>query len=117
MRRDKICLCACLLLCAKGLLLQAADYSHGDFAHRDFFPILPWSPFHNWDGAAKDIEPHGLDSIAECGFNMAGFVRPEDLPECEKLGLGAIMFPAAEGLPQRYHRVWRRLSDEQMIFR
>lgn len=63
---------------------------------------------------ARDNQPHGLSSIAECGFNVAGFVRTGDLPECERLGLGAIMFPAAAGLSPRYHREWRRLSDEEI---
>jgi len=78
----------------------------------DFFPVLPWSAQHGW------TEPwvarsQGLDSIAECGFTMAGFVRPEDLPECERLGLKAIMFPDVPNVGT-WSRQWRALSDEEI---
>ena len=107
-----------LMLCAGVLTIQAAtDFGHADFSHPDFFPILPWSPVHQWDGSARDNRIHGLASIAECGFNMAGFVHAKDLPECERLGLGAILFPAAAGLSARYHREWSRLSDEEIDLR
>lgn len=60
----------------------------------DFFPILPWSPLHGWGrGLQESYITHrqGLSSIAECNFTIAGFVKPEDLPLCEKLGLVAIL--------------------------
>jgi len=57
----------------------------------DFFPILPWEPQHGfWQPFVKQRK-FGLDSIAQCNFNLAGFVRPEDLPLCEKLHLAAIV--------------------------
>jgi hypothetical protein len=52
-----------------------------------FFPLLPWDQVHGQSPAS------GIDSIAACGFTLAGFVQPEDLPECERLGLKAIMAP------------------------
>jgi len=61
-----------------------------------FFPILPWDPQHGW------LEPfvnrtNGLESIAECGFTLAGFVQPRDLALCEKLGLGQLWPACRQG--------------------
>lgn len=42
--------------------------------------------------SGKFAEPgHGLASLAECGYTVAGFVDPSQLPECERLGLRAIV--------------------------
>ncbi len=78
----------------------------------DFFPILPWDPQHGWQ------EPHierqqGLPSIAECNFTMAGFVKRQDLPMCEQLGLRAIMFPDVADVGA-WSREWDSLSDEEI---
>lgn len=78
---------------------------------RDFFPILSWSPVHGWRRPYIDRK-HGLESIAECGFTVAGFVRPEDLPACEKLGLAAIVAPMNDEVP--WNRPWRTLSDAEI---
>ncbi len=59
----------------------------------DFFPILPWDPFHGWREPFIDGRRFGLESIADCHFTVAGFVWPEDLPACERLGLRAIVVP------------------------
>jgi hypothetical protein len=68
-------------------------FAAGDISQPGFFPILPWDAFHGWDGAAVGHRLSGLESLAECHFNMAGFVLPKDVNRCEKLGLGAIMLP------------------------
>src|SRR5690349_3139603 len=60
--------------------LAAEQFAHADFTQPDFFPIMPWDPLHGWDGRAPDSKISGLETIAECGFNFAGFVTPEDLP-------------------------------------
>src|SRR4051812_24977040 len=55
----------------------------------DAFPIMCWEPL---PAAANFADTkHGLASLAECGFTVAGFVQPEQLPECERLGLRAIV--------------------------
>ena len=77
----------------------------------DLFPILPWDVLHGWK------EPHrnpknGLESIAECNFTLAGFVKPEDLPLCEKLGLAAIMAPSIGDKP--WFGKWREMSAEEI---
>ena len=77
----------------------------------DFFPILPWDALHDWQPPYRNRK-HGLESIAECGFTMAGFVRPEDLPLCEKLGLAAIMAPAETEQP--WFGQWQKLSDQEI---
>ena len=76
----------------------------------DFFPILPWGPYHGWKH--KNVKrKQGLCSIAECNFTMAGFVKPEDLPLCEELGLAAIILDDYEDWSPNQ---WTRLSDEQI---
>ena len=70
----------------------------------DFFPILPWDRIpplgDSVDGAASE-----LAGIAECNFTVAGFVLPEHLAECEKLGLAAIV--AGPG-------GWTKMSDQEI---
>ncbi len=112
----RIAISACLL--AANLPVQGAS-GHGwtatDFKDPDFFPILPWDPLEGWDGKRTDYEVNGLESLVACHFNMAGFVRPKDLPRCRKLGLGAILLPSGGGvLPLKYQREWKHLSDEEI---
>lgn len=73
----------------------------------DLFPILPWDRLHGWKEPFRNPQ-QGLESIAQCGFTLAGFVTPEDLPRCEKLGLAAIMAPL------RGQKPWRQMSDEEI---
>lgn len=49
----------------------------------DFFPIMPWNHAPN--------DPAVLQRIKDCGFTMAGFVSPDMLDACEKIGLKAIV--------------------------
>jgi hypothetical protein len=82
------------------------------FTHSpDLFPILPWDVLHGWKEPNRNPE-HGLESIAECNFTLAGFVKPEDLPLCEKLGLAAIMAPAKSDQP--WFGKWREMNTEQI---
>jgi len=69
-----------------------------------FFPILPWDRVHGRSAAG------GIDGIAACGFTIAGFVQPEDLPQCEQLGLKAILAPP-KGRSPFTRDGWRDLSD------
>ena len=39
----------------------------------------------------EDSKKNGLESIAKCNFTVAGFVKIKDVPECERLGLAAIV--------------------------
>lgn len=55
----------------------------------DFFPLLPWGRSPTVEQAGDPAR--GLASMAECGFNLAGFVSHELLPQCEALGLRAIV--------------------------
>jgi hypothetical protein len=72
-----------------------------------WFPILPWSPLHGW--APPYVHPQqGLAGIADCHFNVAGFVWPEDLPECERLGLQAIVAPSRR--PRYMGQEWSALA-------
>ncbi len=43
---------------------------------------------------------------------MGGFVKPEDLPQCEKLGLKAIMAPVETEQP--WFGEWQKMSDQEI---
>jgi hypothetical protein len=73
----------------------------------ELFPILPWDVIHDAKKPSRS-GGNGIESVAECNFPIAGFVRQDDLPLCEKLGLAAILLPPAGKQP------WVKLSDEQI---
>lgn len=77
----------------------------------DFFPILPWGPMHGWQEPGADYR-NGVASMAECNFTLAGFAQPRDLPECERLGLMAIMAPP--GGPSPFAKRDRVFTDEEV---
>jgi len=90
-------------------------FASGDITSPNFFPILPWDPYHGWSRPFIEHQPNGLESIADCNFNLAGFVQPRDLRRCEKLHLGAIVLPADDDTTSpSYRREWKQLSDEQI---
>ena len=113
---------ACRISCALSLLLAANAFGAAgsrldpsDITKPDFFPILPWSPYHGWKKPFVEQRQNGLESIAECQFNLAGFVWPKDLRRCEKLGLGAIVVPAeGDELSPAYRREWKKLPDAEI---
>src|SRR5262245_40499029 len=72
-----------------------------------FFPILPWE-LPPWSAGPFSEADHGLDSLHECGFTTAAFVRPQHLRQVEKLGMKCIL--AAQDFPIP----WRKMSDEQI---
>jgi len=74
----------------------------------DLFPILPWDPQHGWDGQV--VRRHGLESIAACGFTLAGFVQSRDLPACERLGLRGIYLDEVQPRVTTAH--WNEMSDD-----
>jgi len=102
------------------LSVQAREMRGGDafgFARvgePTFFPIMPWDPQHGWNGQFTN-EANDLESIAECNFNMAGFVVPRDLSQCKKLGMGAIVLPTDPAFKSfDYFRQWKGLSDAEI---
>jgi len=79
----------------------------------DFFPIVAWDRQDAW----HKFNPSGeaaLRGAADCHFNVVGFVRPEDLAVCEKLGLMAIVAPSMSGAPKPWFRDWKAMSDEDI---
>ena len=110
------------LCCWFSLLLATCAFGEtgsrlalGDIANPDFFPILPWDPYHGWHKPFVERRPNGLESIADCHFNMAGFVQPRDLRRCEKLHLGAIVLPSdGDSTSPAYHPKWKKLSEEEI---
>ena len=114
-RAGRLCCALSLVLAACALGAADSRLNASDITRPDFFPILPWSPYHGWWKPFVEQRPNGLESIADCHFNMAGFVWPKDLRRCEKLGLGAILLPAAEDvISPGYRREWRKLSDQEI---
>ncbi|MEW5901007.1 MAG: hypothetical protein AB1715_06045 [Acidobacteriota bacterium] len=77
----------------------------------EFFPILPWDPYHGWREPFVKSRKWGLESIADCNFNVAGFIWPEDLTICEMLGLAAIVIPDAVFLSPKD---WTRMTSEEI---
>src|SRR5271166_459290 len=58
----------------------------------DFFPVVAWDRQDAWRKFDSSAEA-SLRDAADCQFNVVGFVRPEGLRVCEKLGLSAIVAP------------------------
>ena len=110
------CLLMSLLFARVGVCREPASFDYSDISQPDFFPILPWDPYHGW--AVPHLERgrgDGLESIADCNFNLAGFVTPGDLRLCRKLGLGAIMLPADPAFTNlQYLCDWKKLSDAEI---
>jgi hypothetical protein len=92
----------------------ASRLAAADITKPDFFPVLPWDPYHGWTSSFERAT-NGLESIAECHFNMAGFVLPNDLRRCARLGLGALVLPADTAFTNfHYFRQWKHLSDAEI---
>jgi hypothetical protein len=102
-----------LLLATCALGETGSRLASGDVTSPDFFPILPWDPYHGWSKPFREHPQNGLESIADCNFNLAGFVHPQDLRRCAKLHLGAIVVPDDDDTTSpSYARKWKKLSDE-----
>ncbi|MGH7940768.1 MAG: hypothetical protein ACREFR_06850, partial [Limisphaerales bacterium] len=71
--------------------------SHDRAAADGFFPIMPWNEIPN-DRAA-------IEKIKECGFTIAGFVSPEALKTCRKVGIKGIDYD-----PRIYNCNWATLD-------
>ena len=116
-----ILLRTCLFGCGLSLALAPGAFGgtesrldFSDITKPDFFPILPWSPYHGWKKPFVEHRLNGLESIADCDFNMAGFVRPEDLRRCDKLGLGALVLLGDTDISPAYRHEWRNLPKEEI---
>ena len=71
----------------------------------DFYPNYPWDWFPAEHLPNETIET-SLPGVAECGYTLAGFVLPEHLRRCDKLGLKT--FVAINGVN------WAAMSDEEI---
>ncbi|MDR1383749.1 MAG: hypothetical protein LBJ67_07890 [Planctomycetaceae bacterium] len=74
-------------------------------APKDFYPVYPWDWF------PREIKPYetletSLSGVAECGFNFAGFIKPEDLHRCDELKLKAMVAISDAD--------WKTMTDEQI---
>ncbi len=74
----------------------------------DFFPVIPWDTLQGKSGTPERMTD--LQGIADCGFTIAGFVEPGDLPQCERLGLKAVIGGPRDRAPWRDR--WQGISDE-----
>ncbi len=82
-------------------------------AKADFFPVVAWDRQDAWRKFDPSAEA-SLRDAADCQFNVVGFIRPEDLPVCEKLGLSAIVAPSAPAGPKPWFRDWKALGDDDI---
>jgi len=89
-----------VIFCAVvGMLISGKSWASQAFLMPDdFFPVM------SWDSIPED----GLTDLSECGFTVAGFVKPEVLPKCEELGIKAIV---SAGIKRNQ---WTELTDEQI---
>lgn len=69
------------------------------------FPIMSWELPPRTQNFSDPH--HGLGSLAECGFTVAGFIYGDQLPACRSQHLQAILCPAKKN-------EWERMSDEQI---
>jgi hypothetical protein len=111
----RLCCFLSSLLACSAFGASQSRFASTDITQPDFFPILPWDPYHGWKQPYIETRQNGLESLAECHFNMAGFVWPKDLRRCEKLGLGAILLPTDNSFTHaEYARAWKSLSDAEI---
>jgi hypothetical protein len=111
--------CLALLVCLLPFVplggQASSRFERGDATSNGFYPILPWDPLHGWSYPGTRPPGGGLEDVAACGFNCAGFVFPEDLPQCERLGLSALLLPLDKSFTNfNFMLEWRKLSDEQI---
>lgn len=113
--RNCLAVLAGLLLCIPLVARAGSRFEQGDVTSNGFFPILPWDPLHGWSCPGTKPPGAGLEEVAACRLNFAGFVFPEDLPQCEKLGLSALLLPPDKLFTNyTFTTEWRKLSDEQI---
>ncbi|MGZ4962326.1 MAG: hypothetical protein ACXWKG_04780 [Limisphaerales bacterium] len=106
-----LCLACTMAVAAHG----ASKLDYSDVSKPEFFPIMTWDPQHGWTKPFTNNPANGLDAIAECNFNVAGFVFPKDLPKCKKLGLGGILLPTENDFTNfEYFRNWSKMSDAEI---
>jgi hypothetical protein len=75
-------------------------------ANADDYPILSWEARKRAD--AFNEPEHGLQSLKDCGYTRVGFLRPDQLPLAEKLGIKAFVRDFDAPIQ------WEKLSDEQI---
>lgn len=74
------------------------------------FVVMPWSHLHSNRGYDDIRNMDGLEGIAACGFNVAGYVWPEDLPKCKELYLKAFISQTERETWQD----WTKLNDAEI---
>lgn len=85
---------------------SAATNTGGDpFAAVDF-PVMSWEVRDRSDRFSD--QTNGLQSLIDCGYNVAGFVTANQLPLCEKLHIKAIV--RGDDAPVE----WMEKTDEQI---
>src|SRR5687767_3727031 len=104
-----------LMTLAPFLARSADRLKFSDITKPEFFPIFAWDGCRGWDGKSRDYQVHGMESMIECNFNLAGFVSPKELTQCRKLGLGAIVIPPRDMFDGfKYSKAWKNLSDQEI---
>jgi hypothetical protein len=80
-----------------------------------FFPVLCWDSQRGW-GKLTVERKHGLESIKECNFTIAGFLQhTKDIRRCDKLNIQTLVFGDTDTTTFSYwNRMWADLTDEEI---
>ncbi len=75
--------------------------------NKNYFPNLAWGFFNSkWEASLGN--PEVLRGMKECGLNLAGFVKPEDLDRVHQAGLRAFVYD-----PRTYSYDFRNVDEEK----
>jgi hypothetical protein len=72
----------------------------------DDYPILSWEARKRADAFGEPN--HGIESLKDCGYTRVGFLRPDQLPLAEKLGMKAFVRDFDAPL------AWEKMSDQEI---
>ncbi len=106
-RSSWLCIAIAVVFCVLPCRAQSPDTAGAFVFPEDVFPIMPWELPPHADVLFSHPD-HGLASVADCGFTIEGFIRPQHIAQCETLKMKAIF--AAEDFPIP----WRKMSDQQI---
>jgi hypothetical protein len=75
---------------------------------QSFFPITPWELPSEKRRMWSDPK-QGVSTLRDCGFTVAAFVTPDQVPLCEKNGMRALIGPPGDMVK------WEELTDAQIF--
>ncbi|HTL30321.1 MAG TPA: hypothetical protein VL282_13905 [Tepidisphaeraceae bacterium] len=95
-----------IVLAISGACQAQGESSAKQAMESDDYPILSWEARKRADMFSD--AGHGIETLKDCGYTRVGFLKPEQLPLAEKLGMKAFVRDMEEPL------AWEKLTDEQI---